>query len=425
MSIPKRLFAKKSLITAMLGIAACAALCFGVGTAYAATEVSPLTLQSGGTVTTVPAYGNDAANTSGKANIRTVYRFGWISGGNNNAKEGVRKNLDVTGDGYADTIKVTGTRTSKTSGYLKKIKVTVNGKTVVSYSNTNKINRAIVSVVTLKNKTPFLWVDLLDGNGTANQKLYKYESGSFEKVMSNKALNKTNTSDAVITSLAPDGNKVNVTFGVSTSVTGITRVKYSYVYEDGEFARTSNTTSKISYVTNDSGSFTTNKLTAAGTFKAYKTTSLKSVAFTVKSGKKVQPLSVRIKGKKLLYKIKYNGKTGWFACPKIKKKTSKAPATLFYETYGKVKLTKSIPTYSSTKRFTAAQLQKYNNHALYVARNEICARHGYVFTNGELRNRFMYKSWYPKVRTAMNSVEVDNLDLIASIERNRESQYAV
>ena len=135
MSTPKRLFAKKSLITAMLGIAACAALCFGAGTAYAAPEVSALGIQAGGTVTTVPAYGNDATNTSGKANIRTVYRFGWVSGGNNNAKEGVRKNLDVTGDGYADTIKVMGTRTSKTSGYLKKIKVTVNAEYVRAQLN--------------------------------------------------------------------------------------------------------------------------------------------------------------------------------------------------------------------------------------------------------------------------------------------------
>ena len=426
MSTQGRLFAKNTLLAATLVVIACVAACFGTSTAYAENRVPLVTGMASSTVTTVPGYGDTATNTTGTANIRTVYRFGWISGGNNNAKQGVRKNLDVTGDGYADTIKVTGTKTSSNSGYLKKVKVTVNGKTAVSYSNsTNKINRAIVSVVTLKNKQPFLWVDILDGKGNGFQRMYKYESGSFDKMFSNGTMKRSNTSDQIITSISPENNKINVTFSLATTVTGITRLKYTYSYEDGVLERTSNTTTKLSYVTKDDGTYTTNKIKAAGTFKAYKTTSLKTKAFTVKTGKTFKPVAARLQGKKLLYKISYGGKTGWIACPKIKKKTSKAPATLSYDTYGKVSLTKSIPTYSKYKRFTASQLQKYNNHALYVARNEICARHGYSFTNGELRNRFMHKSWYSRIRTAMNPVEVDNLNLILSIERNRESQYAV
>ena len=419
---------RSSSIVAMLFAVACAAVLFGSATAYAETgqaQVGNLVAAAGDTVTTVAAYGTDSINTTGTANVRTVYRFGWVSGGNNNSKEGSTSNLDVTGDGWADKIKVVGNRTSSTSGYLSSIKVTVNGKKVMSYSNySNYINRAVVSVVTLKNKHPFLWVNLLDGKGNAIQRLYGYDDGSFDKVFSNKAVAKKNTSNPIITALVADNNKINVTFRVSTSVTGITKLKYTYAYEDGWLERTSDGTSDVSYVTNDSGSFTKNSLTAAGTFKVYKGTKLKKVAFTVKSGKKVSIQSVRIKGKKLLYKVKYGSKTGWVACPKIKKKTSKAPSTLFYEAYGQVKLKSSIPEYSALKAFSASDLQKYNDHSLYVARNEICARHGYTFSNGELRNRFMYKSWYPKVRSSLNYVEQANLDLIASIERNRGSYYA-
>lgn len=428
MNSRKGLIMKSSPALALLFAIACAMACICCGTAYAQTGelmVGGIETAAPDTVKTVAAYGNDASNTTGIANIRTVYRFGWVSGGNNNSKEGMTKNLDATGDGYADTIKAVATRNSSTSGYLNSIKVTVNGKKVMSYSNySNRINRAVVSVVTLKNKTPFVWVNLLDGKGNAIQKLFKYESGSFSKVLSNKTVAKKKTSNWIITALEPVDNKIYVTWRLTTTVTGITKLKYTYECQDGWLERTSDTAKELSYVTGEYGGFTKNQLTAAGTFKVYKKKNLKKVKFKVKQGKKVQILSARIVGKKLLYKVKYGKKTGWIGCPKIKQKSKRAPATLFYETYGKVPLSPAIPEYSPFVAFTATQLQKYNDHALYVARNEICARNGYTFTNGELRNRFMYKSWYPKVRISLNKVEQANLDLISSIERNRGSYYA-
>jgi len=131
-----------------------------------------------------------------------------------------------------------------------------------------------------------------------------------------------------------------------------------------------------------------------------------------------------LSGKRLLFKARYGNKTGWFPCPAIKRMSAKAPKTLFYETYGKQYLKSTIPAYSPYVRFTAAKLQQYNDHSLYVARNEIYAHHGYQFKNGELRSRFMYKSWYRTLRTPLNAVEQANVDLIAAIERNRGSLYA-
>ena len=424
----KGLLIKSSSVLVALAIAACAALFFSSAPAYAAVDgeaTGGLAVGTADTVKVNSKYGDDSVNTYGQANIRTVYRFGWVEGGNNNYGENTVTNLDVTGDGWADKIKVEGYRTSRTSGYLRGIKVWVNGDRVFSYSNYNNyINRAVVSVITLKNKRPFLWVDVLDGKGNAVQRLYLYDSGDFTKVVSNKDVAKKKTSNQEITNIYPSGNTINVTYNLTTTATGNTKLRYTYEWEDGWLNRTSDTTRKLSFVTRGNGAYTTDKLTAAGSFKVYKNTSLKKVKFTVKAGKKVQILSACLSGKKLLFKVSYNGKTGWISCPKIKRANSKSPYTLFYETYGKVKLNTSVPEYSSTKEYKASELQLYNDHALYVARNEICARNGYRFTNGELTNRFKNKSWYSTRRTALNRVEQHNLDLIASIERNRGSLYA-
>lgn len=423
----------KSMARGMLALAfafavACAACFIGASAAFAATDGSAsdsLTVGTADVVSTKGKYGNDSINTTGTANIRTVYRWGWIEGGNNYSTSRTVKNLDVTGDGWADKIKVVGTRYSSGSGYLKSIKVSVNGKKAMSYKNsTNRINRVVISVVTLKNKQPFLWINILDGKGNGIQRLYQYDSGTYEKVLSNKDVAAKKTSNQVITSLKPSNNKIDVTFSLATTVSGITRLKYVYAFEDGYLERASANASSLSYVTGSDGAYTKNAVTAAGTFKVYKSTKLKNVYFTVKAGKKVKLLSARMKGKKLLYKVQYGSKTGWIACPTIKKKNSKSPTTLFYETYGKVSLSNAIPTYSSTKAFTAAQLQNYSDHALFVARNEILAHHGKTFSNLELTNRFKSKSWWPAKASNLNEVELANVNLLASIERNRNSLYA-
>ena len=417
---------------ALLAIAFVIACVFGLagqGSAYAATDdaqTGGLTVGTAATVKVLPRYGDDALNTTGAANVRTVYRFGWISGGNNTLTNETSKSYDVTGDGWADTIKVVGTRTSKTSGYLNKIRVTVNGKGVAEAVNyTDYIDRALVSVVTLKNKQPFLWVDLMSGSGKAVQKLFQYKNGKFKVVLTNKAVAKRKTSNHVITYLAPEDNKINVTFDLATTATGITRLKYAYVLRGNKLTRTTDRAISLSYATNDNGVCTSNQLTAAGTFKVYSDSYLDEVAFTVKAGTKVRVTDAMLKGKKLLYEVRLGNKKGWMACPAIKRQSAKAPKTLFYETYGKVNLYSAIPVYSAYKKYTAKQLQQFNDHALYVARNEIYAHHGYSFTNGELRSRFMYKSWYKTLRTPLNATEQANADLILAIERNRNSLYAV
>lgn len=418
---PRSSFAMR--VAACLLLAVLAACFAGQTTAMA--QDSGSTLKAAYTVKTLPKYGDDAVNTTGTANTRLVYCYGPIDGVIHTAREAVVTNLDVTNDGWADKIKVTTQRASSTSGLLRKVKITINGKKVLSYVNSSdRISRVAVSVKTLKNKQEFLWVDITDGRGVAKvQKLYRCNGKKLKTVFSNKALAKKRTSNQFFLAITPKGNNIYITSNLTTTVTGNTRVKYAYTYKNGTMVRTSNTITDFSYASKSDGTYTKNKLTAAGKFNAYTSKSLKKKAFTVKPGTKVQPVAMYLKGKKMLYKLRVGSKYGWISCPKIKRESSKSPSTLFYETYGKVKLKASIPAYTTTRLYSATALQKYNDHALFIARNEIYARNGRLFKTPELDMRFRHSYWWSYHRTALNYVESANAALMYSIEKNRRSQY--
>ena len=67
---------------------------------------------------------------------------------------------------------------------------------------------------------------------------------------------------------------------------------------------------------------------------------------------------------------------------------------------------------------------------LYVARNEIYARHGRGFRNKELQDYFDSCSWYKKTtepdkfdQSVLSEVEIKNANLITEIEQERQSPY--
>lgn len=77
---------------------------------------------------------------------------------------------------------------------------------------------------------------------------------------------------------------------------------------------------------------------------------------------------------------------------------------------------------SSTGFLTDAQVAALTPEELRIARNEIYARHGYIFNKEDLKNYFESKSWYSGTRTEMvsdtelNEFELANRDLIAKYE---------
>ena len=77
--------------------------------------------------------------------------------------------------------------------------------------------------------------------------------------------------------------------------------------------------------------------------------------------------------------------------------------------------------YSDEKYFTEEDLKRLCAYDLYLARNEICARHGYIFDSPDLQEYFGGKTWYnPTTKdvpdSALNEYEKANVQLILSLE---------
>lgn len=88
---------------------------------------------------------------------------------------------------------------------------------------------------------------------------------------------------------------------------------------------------------------------------------------------------------------------------------------------------------SNTRIYSKSELEKMSNHDLFIARNEIFARHGRGFSNAELRDYFNSKSWYhkthepsefdSKVYNTLSQTEKSNAETMLAIEKTRGSSY--
>jgi hypothetical protein len=85
---------------------------------------------------------------------------------------------------------------------------------------------------------------------------------------------------------------------------------------------------------------------------------------------------------------------------------------------------------SSTRLYTEDELSGYSDWELYIARNEIYARHGRRFKNSDLQTYFDSKSWYNGTidpddfsDDMLNETERKNAVTIRSVEESRGSKY--
>ena len=85
---------------------------------------------------------------------------------------------------------------------------------------------------------------------------------------------------------------------------------------------------------------------------------------------------------------------------------------------------------TNSKSYSKSELDKLDNHTLFLARNEIYARHGRKFRNTELQTYFVQKSWYnPTVEPDdfqdgwLNDAERHNANTMLEIEKSRNSPY--
>lgn len=73
--------------------------------------------------------------------------------------------------------------------------------------------------------------------------------------------------------------------------------------------------------------------------------------------------------------------------------------------------------------YSAEELQDYDKDTLALMRNEILARHGYVFKKEVYRNYFSGKSWYSEDPdfdyNSLNAVEMENVETIKKLEEKK------
>lgn len=79
---------------------------------------------------------------------------------------------------------------------------------------------------------------------------------------------------------------------------------------------------------------------------------------------------------------------------------------------------------SADRLLTKAELTRYTVSDLRLIRNEIFARHGYIFKSENLRELFSKKSWYePNTRKiSLSLIERENVQLIKEIETKHQQE---
>lgn len=88
---------------------------------------------------------------------------------------------------------------------------------------------------------------------------------------------------------------------------------------------------------------------------------------------------------------------------------------------------------SNSRYLSDSELQAMSTYDLYLARNEIYARHGRDFTKADLKQYFSSKSWYrvqytpsdfdSHTNTLLNDYERKNAEKMLAIEKSRNSPY--
>ena len=249
-------------------------------------------------------------NCTGKANTKTVLRFGWFNGKQLTKTKKTVKAYDVTGDGKADSLKVViGGSTGYSTKYMK---LYVNGKRLKTITDNAEGSRAIVQVVTLKNKQPFIYVCYTGNNSDGTYALYQYRSGKLKALFSSNNIPAAYGGHRHIESLKPVDNAVRVDYRVMTLTAGSLNMLYTYKYDKSKKTLAiSKNGGRVMARDYSNGGKITKVLTASERMSVYADKSQGKVAFTVYADDKVTfKKSCLYKGK-LMFKVKVGGKAGW------------------------------------------------------------------------------------------------------------------
>ncbi len=121
---------------------------------------------------------------------------------------------------------------------------------------------------------------------------------------------------------------------------------------------------------------------------------------------------------KVAYYVDGGWNTGWVIASQIEYEKYGAGSSYLYDEY--------ILPYSSEVELTEADLMWLSAQELTYARNEIYARHGYIFKSNELNEYFGSKSWYypnPEFDGTLYGIELSNVNFIREYQEKYGLQY--
>ena len=234
------------------------------------------------------------------------------------------KGYDVTGDGKADTIRISSINYD--DYYYEGLKVTINGKKVL-YNKKTYFYGVEAKLCTLKNGKVYLYLyNPCDNDDADYCGVYQYQKGQLKCMLNMNKFCGSGKLGYHTNGLvkAVSGNEITVEMYQQNYELGGIRVCFVYKYSKGKLVKSSNSTKNFEcWAAENNGG----KLTARNNIKVYTKTDCKTRAFTLKAGQQIKLKSIYCKSGKMLIRVQRisDGKTGYIQCIKHNPKDGIAP----------------------------------------------------------------------------------------------------
>lgn len=222
---------------------------------------------------------------------------------------------DITGDNKKDTIQLKMTRDNE-SGFIQKLRVFVNGTKALTLRDKDSYYHLSVTYIHMTRKKNLLQITGRGDNDYCTfNSIYRYDSKNKKLVRVLDLTSNYLLADGQV--IKATGKKIVIDHGFQPSETGWLRWKYSYVYKNNKFKRSSDTAAVKSslgdYMSKDGYGkyFANNQFVAARSIRFYSSTKMNKTAFSAKKGDVLTLKKIKISGSKMYLQYQNGTKTGW------------------------------------------------------------------------------------------------------------------
>ena len=222
---------------------------------------------------------------------------------------------DLTGDAQKDTIQFKMTL-DKECGYIQKLRVFVNGTKALTVKEKDSYYHITATYIQMTRTKNFLQITGRGDNDYCTfNSIYRYDSKNKKLIRVLDLTSNNLLADGQV--VKATGKKIVIDHGFQPSETGWLRWKYSYVYKNNKFKRSSDTASVKSslgdFMSKDGYGkyFANNQFVAARSIRFYSSTKMNKTAFSAKKGDVLTLKKIKISGSKMYLQYQNGTKTGW------------------------------------------------------------------------------------------------------------------